>query len=88
MVVGHDPEFGSALSQRVELRGLEHGLGRYAAAVEAGAAQAVALDQEGASAELGGAERGHVAAGTATDDGDVITRGQASLLGLRYASQL
>ena len=46
-------------------------LGRNAAPVETHAADFGALDQRGGKAELRGADRGHVPAGTAADDDDV-----------------
>ncbi len=55
----------------IELAGLEQGLGRDTAPVEADAAEQLALDHGGLETQLGGADRGHVAAGAAADDDDV-----------------
>ena len=50
------------------VRGVDQRLGRNAADVQAGAAQALALDQHGGNAELASADGSHIAAGTAADD--------------------
>ena len=64
----------------VVLRGLEQRLGRDAADVEAGAAEAglalpvlPVVDADGLEAELRGADGGDVAARAGADDGDVET---------------
>ena len=51
-----------------EVGGLEQRLGRDAAAVEAGPAQSVALDDRHLHPELGGADRAHVAHPTPQDE--------------------
>ena len=72
-VVGDDPELLAVLQVLVEVGGVQQRLRRDAAAQQAGAAGAdgVALDDRGLEAHLGGADRGHVAAGAAADHGDV-----------------
>ncbi len=55
-----------------EMRGLQQRLGRDAADIEAGAAQGGALlDHRHLHAELGGADRRHVAAGPGADDDEI-----------------
>ena len=56
----------------VQLTGVEQRFGRDTADVEAGATQrCIALDAGGAEAELGGADRGNIAARAAADDREV-----------------
>ena len=58
----------------IDFRGVEHGLGRHAAAVEAGAADLVLFDQGHLGAQLCGTDRRYIAAGTAADDQDAVVR--------------
>src|SRR5262249_35930112 len=76
--IGDHPEIGTALKDGVELRGLEHCLGRDAAADQASSTQPVLLDDGGARSELGGSDGGHVTAWTAADDGDIKALGHDS----------
>ena len=70
---GLDAQLGALLGDLGEdLGGVEHGLGRDAGVVEAAAAGLVALDHGGLLAELGGADRGDVAAGAASDHDHVV----------------
>ena len=59
-----------------DLGGVQQRLGRDAAAVQAGAADLVLLDQRDPLAELGGAQRAGVAAAAATEDDDVVAARQ------------
>ena len=69
--VGVDAEL-LALAGRVgDLGGVQQRLGRDAAAVQAGAAELVLLDQGDRQAELGGAQRARVAAAAAAEDDQV-----------------
>ena len=48
--------------------GMDQGLGRNAADVQAGTAELLALDQGGGDAKLGGTDGGNIAAGAAADN--------------------
>ena len=50
--------------------GMDEGLGRDAAAIEAGAAQPVLVDNDGIQTQLAGADGGRIAARATTDDED------------------
>ena len=65
------PQLGAVARLVVELGGVEDGLGRDAGVVEAAPARLVALDHRGLLAELGGADRGDVAARATADDDHV-----------------
>ena len=54
----------------IDFRGVEHGLGRHAAAVEAGAADLVLFDQGHLGAQLRGPDRRDIAAGAAAHHQD------------------
>ncbi len=75
-----EPELGRVLGVVEELGGVEHRLRRDAGVVEAAAAGLVALDHRGLLAQLGGANRGDVAAGTAPDHDHVIRIGHTTTL--------
>jgi hypothetical protein len=63
---------GVALGEGDVFGGVEEGLARDAADVEAGAAEGGAfLDERDLEAELGGAEGAHIAAGAGADDDEV-----------------
>ena len=66
-----DAVFGKALGEGEGVRAGAQGLGRNAAPVEAGAAQILALDERDVAAFFRGLERGGVAAGAASDDGQL-----------------
>ena len=55
-----------------QLGGGDQGLARHAVGEHRGAADAVGVDDGDVGAELGGDERGLVAAGAAADDDDVV----------------
>ena len=75
---GLDAQLGALLRDLGEdLGGVQHRLGRDAGVVEAAAAGLVALDDGGLLAELGGADRGDVAAGAAADHDHVVDRPSA-----------
>ncbi len=76
----HDAELGGAAGGAQTLDGGHHGLGRDAAPVQAGAAQLARLDERHARAELGGAQRRHVARRTAAQHHDARHRRVASLI--------
>ena len=69
----HDAVHGEVVAGLLEqVRGLQQRLGRDAADVEAGAAQRrVLLDDRHLQAELGGADRRHIAAGAGADHDEV-----------------
>ena len=71
-VVVADAELGAAPEEVDHLGAVEQGLAGDAAPVQAEAADVVLLDDGGAQAELGGADRRDVAAGSGADDRDVI----------------
>jgi hypothetical protein len=67
---------GVLLGEDDVLGGVEQGLARDAADVEAGAAEGGALlDERDLQAELGGAEGAHVAAGAGADDDEIVGGG-------------
>src|SRR5581483_5761950 len=74
-----DAELLGAADLAQQVGGGQQRLGGDAPPVEAGAAQLGALDEGHLGAELGAAQRGHVAGGTAAEDDDA--RAHASLLG-------
>ena len=67
-----DAELGAMERMLVELRGVEHGLRWDAGVVEAASAGLVLLDHGGPLAELGGADRGDIAAGATSDHDHVV----------------
>src|SRR5260370_568300 len=71
-IAGRQPVVLGALQIVKNLRRAQQCLGRDAAPVEADAAQIVALYDRGPEAELGGADRGHIAARAGADDDDVV----------------
>ena len=83
-----DAVLGGVLAEELDmLRGVQQRLGRDAADVDAGAAERlVHLDADGDEAELGGADRGDIAARAAADDHDV--GGSVRSHGLRSESEV
>ncbi len=69
---GSHPEAAGVAGRVGDLGGVQQGLGGDAAAVQAGAAEEVLLDEGHAQAELGGAQRAGVAAAPAAEDDDVV----------------
>ena len=69
-----DAEVGEMIARILEhVRGMQQGLRRNAADVEAGAAMGLALlDDGGLEAELGGPDGADVAAGTGADDDEIV----------------
>ena len=80
-----DAELLGAAHRAEHLGGLEQLLGRDAAAVQAGAADALLLDERDAQAGRRAVERGRVPAGSATEDDDIDVFGHALILALRVA---
>ena len=70
-LVGGQAVVAQVMQLLVDLAGLQQGLGRDAAPVQADAAQGLALHNGGLEAQLGGADGRDVAAGTGADDDDV-----------------
>ena len=70
-VVGGEAIGIQRVQQVVDLARAQQRLGRDAAPVEADAAEVLALHQRGLHAELGGADRGDIAAGAAADHDEV-----------------
>ena len=68
---GLDAELLSSRGSVGNLAGVQQGLGRDAAAVQAGAADLVLLDQDNRLAELGGPQRCGIAAAAAAEDDEV-----------------
>src|SRR5205823_1828233 len=79
-LVGQDAELLGAGDGAEDAGRLEVLLGRDAAAVEAGAAHLVLLDDGDAQAGAGAVERGGIAAGAAADDDDVELLGRGDHL--------
>ena len=77
-IVGGEPELGGAAHRVIELGGAEQRLGRDAAPVETDAAEMLALDDRGLEAELGGADRGDIAAGPRADHGEIEAASRSS----------
>ena len=73
-IVGAQAELARVLHQVVDLGGAEQRLGGNAAPVEADAAETVTLDDRGLHTELGRANGGHIAAGSAADDDEIEFR--------------
>ena len=71
----HVAELLAVTGQVGDLAGVQQGLGGDAAAVQAGAADLVLLDQDDGHAQLGGAQRGGVATRATTEDDQVGGRG-------------
>ena len=71
-VLGDDAELGAVAGLVVDLGRAQHRLGRDAGVVEAAPARLVALDDRGLLAELGGADRGHVAARAPADHDHIV----------------
>src|SRR5690606_31601618 len=69
---GPDAELGAVARGVGDLGGVEQGLGRDAADVQAGAAELVLLDQGDAEPELGGMQGAGIAAAARSQDDDVV----------------
>src|SRR5659263_652730 len=67
-VLGEDAELGAAPGLGVDLRRAQDRLGRDAGVIEAAPTGFVTLDDGGFAAQLGGADRRHIAAGATADN--------------------
>ena len=69
-----DADGGAVLGIKIDLRGVEQGLGGDAAPIQAGAAHLAPFHDSGAQSQLGSLQSRRVSAGTGADDDQLIIR--------------